>query len=110
MIAIWLIFCLYSLGLRWLIFDYKKLQWFRVLLGRVSEELTRCVYCQTIECSLLVYGSLVWSDLIEFNWSSLLLGSLTNGFVAISIDGFIGSCIQSTEKYRDFPFNPDETK
>ena len=110
MVTSWLIFCLYSLGLRWLIFDYKKLHWFRNLLSRLSEELIHCVYCQTIECSLLVYGSLVWSGLFDFNWSSLFFGSLTNAFVAIATDGFIGSCIQSTEEYRDFLFNSDKTK
>jgi hypothetical protein len=105
MIESWVVFCLYSLGIRWLIFDYKKTQFVRDLIGKVSLELLHCVYCQMIECSIIVYACLVLSGSANFNWFHFLFGALTNGLTAITIDGVTSDLIDKTEQSRDFTFD-----
>ena len=104
MIESWVVFCLYSLGFRWLIFDYKKMQFVRDLLGKLSEELLHCVYCQMIESSIIVYSCFVLSGSVNFNWFHFLFGTLVNGLIAIAVDGVISDLIEKTEQSRDFHF------
>jgi len=92
---------LYSLGLRQLIFEYKKTAFIRDFLqGTAIKELVSCVYCQAIECAVL---ALILRPYVE-----PVLVVLSVGFVAIAIDSKIYSAIMDMENIRSFGINHED--
>ncbi len=86
---------IYTLGLRQLIFEYKKTTFIRdFLLTTPLAELVRCVYCQAIECAVLA--------LILRHYVEPVLIVLSIGFVAIAIDSKIYAAIIDMENIRSF--------
>lgn len=84
---------LYSLGLRQLIFEYKKTAFIRNFLqGTALKELVTCVYCQAIECAVVV--------LFTRQYIEPLFVVLAVGLVAIVIDSKIYSAIAEMENIR----------
>jgi type III secretory pathway component EscU len=85
---------LYALGLRQLLFEYKKTRFIRdFLLNTPFAELTKCVYCQAIECIAFV---LMTKQYIEPVFIALAVG-----FVAIALDAWIYQAIANMEKLRE---------
>ena len=92
---------LYSLGLRQLLFDYKKTAFIRdFLLTTPLSELIRCVYCQAIECAVL---ALVLRQYVE-----PVLVVLAVGLVAIALDAWIYQAIMDMENIRSFGINHED--
>lgn len=92
---------IYALGLRQLIFEYKKTRFIRdFLLNTPFAELTKCVYCQTIECAVVV--------LFTRQYIEPLFVVLAVGFVAIAIDSKIYSAIMDMENIRSFGINHED--
>ncbi len=86
---------LYSLGLRQLIFEYRKTAFIRdFLLTTPLAELVKCVYCQSIECAVL---ALILRPYVE-----PVLAVLSVGFVAIALDSRIYTAINEMENIRSF--------
>lgn len=84
---------LYALGLRQLIFEYKKTAFIRDhLLTTPLAELVKCVYCQAIECAVL---ALILRPYVE-----PVLIVLSIGFVAIAIDSKVFTAIMELEELR----------
>ncbi len=84
---------IYALGLRQLIFEYKKTAFIRnFLLTTPLAELVRCVYCQAIECAVL---ALILRQYIE-----PVLVVLSVGLVAIALDAWIFKAIANMEEIR----------
>lgn len=51
-----IIFILSSISFRWLLFEYKKFQFFRDILDKtILAELNQCVFCQSFEAGLITY-------------------------------------------------------
>ena len=94
----YLLLLAYTLGLKQLLFDYKKTQWLRDRIATIPllNELNHCVYCQTIEVSFVVYVILG-----KFSIDSVL-AILANGFIAIAIDNSIRNAIMEAENARNF--------
>lgn len=109
-----LLLCLYALGLRWLVFQYKRMAGFIDWLNRrglLAQELTHCVYCQTIEASLFVY-LVFWTCGTDHSASILsmisqsLLGAIAIGWIAVVTDGITGLGVDLTEEraeFKEFP-------
>jgi hypothetical protein len=94
---------LYALGLRQLIFEYKKTAFIRdFLLTTPLSELVRCVYCQSVECAVL---ALILRPYVE-----PVLVVLSVGFVAIAIDSKIYTAIIEMENIRSFNYHENESK
>jgi len=92
---------LYSLGLKQLIFDYKKTVFIREFLHRTAlKELVSCVYCQAIECAVLA--------LILRPYTEPVLVVLSVGFVAIALDAQIFKSIAMMEEIRNFEVNHED--
>lgn len=84
---------LYALGLRQLLFEYKKTRFIRdFLLNTPFAELTKCVYCQSIECVVVV--------LLTRQYIEPVFIVLAVGFVAIALDAWIYQAIANMEKIR----------
>jgi type III secretory pathway component EscU len=84
---------LYALGLRQLLFEYKKTRFIRdFLLNTPFAELTKCVYCQSIECVVVV--------LFTRQYIEPVFIVLAVGFVAIALDAWIYQEIANMEKIR----------
>lgn len=93
---------IYTLGLRQLIFEYKKTAYIRdFLLTTPLAELARCVYCQAIECAVL---ALILRQYIE-----PVLVVLSVGFVTIALDAWIFKAIANMEEIRS-PKNENQSK
>ena len=94
---------LYALGLRQLLFEYKKTAFIRdFLLTTPLSELIRCVYCQAIECAVL---ALVLRQYVE-----PVLVVLAVGLVAIALDAWIFKAIANMEEIRSFEVNHETKK
>ena len=93
---------LYALGLRQLLFEYKKTAFIRdFLLTTPLSELIRCVYCQAIECAVL---ALVLRQYVE-----PVLVVLAVGLVAIALDAWIFKAIANMENIRS-PQHENQSK
>jgi len=94
----YLLLLAYTLGLKQLLFDYKKTQWLRDRIATIPllNELNHCVYCQTIEMSFVVYAVLG-----KFSIDSIF-AILANGFVALVCDRAIVTAIMEAENARNF--------
>ena len=93
---------LYALGLRQLVFEYKKTAFIRdFLLNTPIAELVKCVYCQAIECAIAV--------LFLRQYIEPVFVVLAVGFVAIAIDSKIYSAIIEMEILRS-PQDEDRSK
>lgn len=89
---------LYTLGLRQLLFEYKKTRFIRdFLLNTPFAELTKCVYCQAIECAIAV--------LLTMQYIEPVFAVLSIGFVAIALDAQIFKAIANMEEIRSFEVN-----
>lgn len=80
-----IVLLLFSLGLRWLVFEYHGFKWLRGWLMSSGVPLLRalvgCIYCQTIECSTIVYLLLAG----DCSLMSEALAILANGMLAMTI-------------------------
>ena len=93
---------LYALGLRQLLFEYKKTRFIRdFLLNTPFAELTKCVYCQTIECIVFV--------LLTRQYIEPVFVALAVGLVAIALDAWIFKAIAEMENIRS-PQYEDQSK
>lgn len=94
---------IYSLGLRQLLFEYKKTAFIRNFLqGTALKELVTCVYCQAIECAVL---ALILRPYVE-----PVFVVLSVGLVAIALDAWIFKAIANMEKIRSFEVNHETKK
>ena len=95
-----LLLSLFAISLRWFLFRYKLTAWFRGLLQSpnwwITNELLACCYCQTIEASVVVYGSLYLAGELTFQVSHVF-AILANGWIAIAIDYWIEQAIARME-------------
>ena len=93
---------LYALGLRQLLFEYKKTAFIRdFLLTTPLAELAKCVYCQAIECAIAV--------LFLRQYIEPVFVVLAVGLVAIAIDSKIFTAIIEMEKLRS-PHHENESQ
>lgn len=88
---------IYALGLRQLLFEYKKTRFIRdFLLNTPFAELTKCVYCQSIECVVVV--------LLTRQYIEPVFIVLAVGFVAIALDAWIFKAIAEMETVRSLNY------
>ena len=99
-------FLLQALAMRWFIFDYKKLEFFRkLILKGFLAELAICTFCQGFEAGMLVY--LINFNFLPFNqW--LFTWPLTAGFVSLILGFFFNSQIKNLENEKNFLFTNHE--
>lgn len=105
-----LLLLLYSFGLRWLIFQYKKTAFIRDLLRSVQfqplksliAELLQCCYCQMVEASTVVYLALSLSGRIQLNPIELLLSIAANGWIMVITEYFFEISIDKMEALHEF--------
>lgn len=102
MLEKFILICLYSLGLRWMLFRYILFKDIREWLGlhlKPIDKLLHCPYCQTIEASALVYFALWFTD-----WQLLvqaIFGTIAIGWIAIVIDETAERAIERMEKFHN---------
>lgn len=99
-------FLLQALAMRWFIFDYKKLEFFRKLIFRgFLAELSICTFCQGFEAGLLIY--LINFKILPLNqW--LFTWPLTAGFFALVLESFFKFQINKLENEKNFSFTSHE--
>ena len=95
-------FLLQSLALRWFVFDYKKMEFFRKLILRgFLAELAICTFCQGFEAGLITYLSNIKN--LPFN-QSIFFWPLTAGFVSLVLESFFLESIKNLENAKNFLF------
>lgn len=105
-----LLYLVYSLGLRWLIFQYKKTAFIRRFLtsikvrplGSLAHELLQCCYCQMIEASTLVYLALTLLGESHLSLIETLLAIAANGWIMVVTEYFFESSINKMEELHEF--------
>ncbi len=101
---------LYSFGLRWLIFQYKKTAFIRELLRAIkvkpldslAAELLQCCYCQMVEASTVVYLTLTLIRRIDLSFPEILLAIVANGWIMVITEYFFESAIDKMEDFHGF--------
>lgn len=95
------LFCVFSLALRWWLFCYKHTSYFRSRLKNCnwswSNDLLQCCYCQAIEASIIVYGLLWLTNDLNMSLIQILLSILTNGWIALALEDWFEGAVERIE-------------
>lgn len=94
-------FLLWSMGLRFFIFQYKGMRWFQNWLKRAPQELVRelaeCAYCQNVESALLLCLILRLAGLSHMQPTEIALWALSAGWVGLITEYWLQRSIELLE-------------
>lgn len=100
-----IVFILSSISFRWLLFEYKKFQFFRDILDKsILAELNQCVFCQSFEAGLITLLLYRFSPVnVNFFFLPLICGFLGMIFYPI-----IDNQISRLEEINHFRLTTDK--